>query len=88
MKSLVDNCLNDWSGEEFEKFDNYMIFCLQKYLNNGLIVQSSKNLKLRKVIAETSKDFIDWIKDDNIVFDSRNNKSDFFQKIHQRESRL
>ena len=72
---------DDWSGEEFERFDNYMVFCLQKYLNNGLIVQSSKNLKLRKVIAETSKDFIDWIKDDNIVFDSRNNKSDFFQKF-------
>lgn len=76
-KQLFD----DWDEVEYEKFDNYMIYCLQKYLNLGLIAQPSKNLKQRKLISQTSKDFIDWISDDNIVFNNRNNKSDFFQKF-------
>lgn len=71
----------EWDEEEFQKFDNYMVHCLQQYLKYGLITPSAKNLKQRKLIAQTSKDFMDWIADDNIEFGSRINKSDFFQKF-------
>jgi hypothetical protein len=76
-KQLFD----DWNIEEFEKFDNYMVFCLQQYLNLGLIAHEAKNLKQRKIIAQTSKDFIDWIEDDNLIFNDRIYKADFFQKF-------
>jgi len=58
-----------------------MVFCLQQYLNLGLIAHEAKNLKQRKIIAQTSKDFIDWIEDDNLIFNDRIYKADFFQKF-------
>jgi len=72
---------DDWSKLEFVSFDNYMVYCIQLYLKLGLVKQTAKNLDLRKLIAETSKDFYDWIEDDNLVFDVRITKSDFFQKF-------
>jgi hypothetical protein len=50
----------DWSDNEWIKFDNYMIYNLQLYLNKGLMQSEFKNLKTRKFIAETSADFWEW----------------------------
>lgn len=56
-KQLFD----DWDEDEFNRFDNYMVQCLQLYLKNGLIDQfDAKNIKVRKFIAETNKDFYEW----------------------------
>ena len=57
----------DWNSDDFEKFDNYMAYCLQKYLIHGLIEEKPKNLKLRKLIAATNKDFVDFMEEGNIV---------------------
>jgi len=76
-KQLFD----DWNELEFISFDNYIISCIQLFLKEGLVGQTAKNLKLRKLIGETSKDFVDWISDDNLKFDIRIYKSDFFQKF-------
>ena len=76
-KQLFD----DWTELEYIAFDNYMVYCLQTYLENGLIKQFAKNLKIRKLIAQTSKDFVDWIEEENITKQSRLTKSDFFQKF-------
>ena len=76
-KQLFD----DWNAEEFELFDNYMVYCLQQYLQFGLIAHEAKNLKQRKIIAQTSKDFFDWVEDDNLILNQRLLKSDFFQKF-------
>lgn len=76
-KQLFD----DWSAEEFQKFDSYMVYCLQQYLQFGLITHEAKNLKQRKIIAQTSKDFLDWIEDENLILNQRTIKSDFFQKF-------
>jgi hypothetical protein len=54
---------DDWVKEDWIKFDNYMVYCLQMYLNNGLIKQEAKNIKTRKLIAETSLEFWDWAND-------------------------
>jgi hypothetical protein len=75
-KQLFD----DWDVEEFKKFDNYMIYCLQCFLKNGLIIQNSKNLKLRKFIAESSMEFYEWIDDpDNFKRNERHNKTQYYQ---------
>ena len=50
----------DWSDDEWCGFDNYMISCLQLYLENGLQISKFVNLKIRKLSAETSHDFIEW----------------------------
>ena len=50
----------DWGDDEWCQFDNYMIGCLQLYLAKGLQLSKFVNLKIRKLSAETSHDFIEW----------------------------
>ncbi len=51
----------DWSTEDWYDFDNYMIHCLQTYLSIGLPKEVNINLKKKKLIQETHRDFINWI---------------------------
>src|SRR5699024_7123682 len=75
-KQLFD----DWSDEEFLRFDNYIANCIQFYLNNGLIEQNTVNLETRKFIASTSMELYEWMEDrDNFVFDHRHNRRDKFE---------
>jgi len=50
----------DWSADEWCRFDNYMIYCLQFYMNKGLVKSSFVNLKIRQLSAETCHEFIEW----------------------------
>lgn len=73
---------SDWSTEDWNKFDNYMVYCLQGYLNTGLIKQNAKNIKLRKFIIETSMEFYEWISDkENFALNVRHTKSNMFDKF-------
>ena len=56
---------SDWDYLEFQRYDNYIVYCVQLYLRNGLMQQEAKNIKLRKFIMETSQDFYYWISDRN-----------------------
>jgi len=77
-KQLFD----DWEEDEFLKFDNYMVYCLQSYLKNGLVNQNAKNLKMRKFIAESCMEFFEWIKDaENCPIGIRNDKQQYFNKF-------
>jgi hypothetical protein len=77
-KQLFD----EWDLEEFQKFDNYMVWCLQCYLTNGLVKQNAKNIKLRKFIAETNMEFYEWIIDeDNFAMNIRNEKQVIFNNF-------
>ena len=73
---------DDWDLEDFQKFDNYMIYCLQSFLKNGLIKQNSKNLKLRKFIAETSMEFYEWAEDfENLPRNRRLGKTEYHNRF-------
>jgi hypothetical protein len=73
---------DDWELDEFKKFDNYMVYCLQCYLKNGLINQNAKNLKMRKFIAETCMEFYEWVNDqENCPTGIRNDKQQYFNKF-------
>jgi len=50
----------EWNDEEWCQFDNYMIQCLQVYLEKGLQKSDFVNLKIRKLSAETCHEFIEW----------------------------
>lgn len=77
-KQLFD----DWDLTEFQKFDNYMVYCLQAFLKNGLVKQNAKNIKMRKFVAETCMEFFEWIKDtDNCPYNIRNEKQQYFVKF-------
>lgn len=73
---------DDWDLEDFQKFDNYMIYCLQAFLKNGLVKQNSKNLKLRKFIAETSMEFYEWAEDlEDLPRNRRLGKTEYYNKF-------
>lgn len=73
---------DDWDLEEFQRFDNFMIGCLKKYLNKGLTKQNAKNIKLRKFIAETSMEFYEWVQDtQNVPVNVRGNKVESFESF-------
>ena len=50
----------EWNDEEWCQFDNFMIECLQLYLDRGLIKSEFVNLKIRQLAAETCHEFIEW----------------------------
>ena len=50
----------DWNENDWCKFDNYMIRCLQLYMGEGLMESKFVNLKVRQLSAETCHDFIEW----------------------------
>ena len=50
----------EWDDNDWCQFDNYMISCLQLYLDKGLIKSDFVNLKARQFSAETSHEFIEW----------------------------
>ena len=54
------NLYNDWSTDEWNKFDNFMMLCVQSYLHEGLISPQNNNLKYKKLIQETPEDFIHY----------------------------
>tara|TARA_R110002074_G_scaffold130705_2_gene272582 strand:- start:16932 stop:19358 length:2427 start_codon:yes stop_codon:yes gene_type:complete len=50
----------DWDDTDWCKFDNFMVYCLQGYLNTGLVESKFINLDIRQLSAATSHDFIEW----------------------------
>ncbi len=50
----------DWDENEWCQFDNYMINNLMFYLDKGLVRCDAKNSKIKKLIAATNADFIEW----------------------------
>lgn len=72
----------DWDNKEWLRFDNFMINCVQYYLQNGLVKHEFNNLEVRKFIKETSFEFYEWSQDrDNLPYNIRLDKSEYFHKF-------
>jgi hypothetical protein len=52
---------SDWDDNEWEKFDNFMIRCIQFYLNNGLVESNKVNLEFRKLKNNLGAEFIEFM---------------------------
>lgn len=72
---------DEWSEEEWKKFDCFMIHCLSVYLEKGLVKQEFKNLAERKFIKETSFDFHEWVNETPLPIHEQLNKSEYFEKF-------
>ena len=59
---------DDWDKKEWQRFDMFMIYCVQFYLKNGLYESEYHNLKIRKFINNTRFEFYDFIKDTDLMF--------------------
>lgn len=73
---------DEWSDIEWLRFDNFMINCVQYYLQNGLLKHEFNNLELRKFIKNTSFEFYEWSSDrDNLPVGVRESKSIYYDKF-------
>lgn len=73
---------DEWNSKEWIVFYNYMLYCLQNYLLNGLLEHDFYNLEIRKFIKETSFDFYEWSNEkDNIELDKRIYKSALYNSF-------
>jgi hypothetical protein len=52
---------SDWDSEEWARFDNFMIRCVQYFLKNGLMVSDKVNLDYRKLRNELGPEFIEFM---------------------------
>ncbi len=52
----------EWDNDEWQRFDSFMITCIQKFLQKGLL-QPEKLNKSAKLEQLTSKTFIEFIAD-------------------------
>ena len=60
LKEFGKLMFGEWDDDEWCQFDNYMIGCLQIYMNHGLIKSEFVNLRTRQLSAETCHEFLEW----------------------------
>jgi len=72
---------DDWDISEWLKFDNFMIFCVQFFLNAGLVEHEYKNLETRKFINQTCYEFYEWVEEeDNLPINEQITRSELLEK--------
>ncbi len=70
---------DEWDEEEWNRFDNFMISCMQFYLQNGLS-DFKKNYEKKKLITETSPESVEFFENE-IQFDREYNKKVLYLKF-------
>ena len=61
---------DDWDEKEWNRFDHFMIECIELYLQYGLVKNESEIIKMKKLISETSEEFIEFIESPSFVKNS------------------
>lgn len=55
-----------WCNREWLLFDNYIVRCCLLYLKEGVLKPKQINMPIKNLIANTNKDFVDWIQDQEL----------------------
>lgn len=54
---------DEWNEQDWIVFDNFMVWCLQTYMEFGLVKAQLENAERKRLIQETCQEFIDFIED-------------------------
>jgi hypothetical protein len=73
---------SDWDVEEYSRFDNLMISCTLLYLREGLVFVDYVNLKVRKIMADTSDEFVEFA-EEHFRNDERYHRNDWYKKFQE-----
>lgn len=76
---------DSWDDMDWNKFYNFMFDCVRIYLRYGVIEAKSVNLDYKKVVAVTSKEFVEWA-DEYIIPNNEYNKKDMFDDFLEKYS--
>lgn len=70
----------DWDEEHFNRFYNYAVECIQKYMKHGHVKQTNiENQELTKLIANTKAEFVDFMDDYDINVGDTISKSEIHE---------
>ena len=78
---------SDWDQEEWARFDNFMIRCVQYFLKNGLVESDKVNLAIRKFKNSVGIEFIEFMEDKNFNGQPIKRK-DLREEFNQKNQRL
>ena len=53
---------DDWSATEWQKFDAYMVGCVQDYLRDGLQPYPLHSVNQNRLLQTAGPDFVEWVK--------------------------
>ncbi len=52
--------VDEWDADEWNRFDNFMLECVELYLREGLVEYEKINLAKRKLLDQTAPEFIEF----------------------------
>lgn len=58
---------DSWDADEWQRFYNFMVWCVAYHKENGLVEYPFPNISQRKLINDVVPEFIDFIEDDDLV---------------------
>jgi len=69
---------DEWDENDWSLFDNFMVECIQCFLQNGLIEVKSINLQKRKLMDNTSPQFVEFMEGRDLAFNFRYAKDSLY----------
>jgi hypothetical protein len=78
---------SEWNKTEWFKFDCFIVLCLIQYLQNGIIEPENVNLKEKRLAANTSFDFIEYMRgfdQYNMTLSKKDFHEDFVKETNMR----
>ena len=69
--------ITEWTAEEQNLCDNYLLHCIQKFFKNGLVEPDYVNLEYKKLIINTTDDFVPFA-ESYLLNDTKYSKRDLF----------
>lgn len=82
---------DDWNEADWNRFDNFMVFNLQNYLESGLVAAPLENASRKRYIQETCSEFVEFMEEYQFdTFGAIYYKSllESFQQVHKEYSKL
>ena len=68
---------NDWNNEQWNLFYNHQLISVQDFLKNGVITSAAINIKTKRLMAETSPEFVQFFDNRLMVNKEYNKKTQF-----------
>jgi hypothetical protein len=81
LKEYGKLLFDQWSTEDWAKFDNYMIKNLQLFLRDGLTKTIGINADSKRFIQATSQDFFEFVQDNQLVTDISYYNNELFNQF-------
>lgn len=72
---------HEWNKIEWEQFDAFMVECCQFYLMKGLVKQQLINLPEKRLMAETSSEFIEFMSEEMPPSGAIISRVDFYKRF-------